>query len=527
MNMNFNSVNRQPYFQLQNGKLDVQAKQFIKQFDTDLDGSLSQEEVSKSSGLMGAVQTKVTSPQLAQALWASIAGPTNTINAKEYAAFLLTVDGANVDGIITQAEADDWVNRASQAVQAKSPGVNTVARVYNNMMTNGNNVGLDKAFGTTKEEQLALGKDTSINPTIPPLNKTTLLNLLTESPDATTGAEWKVQMILLAQLQIANTIGALLTLAADLVPNSPQQNSMMQRLDELQKLESSLKKEEAIASILPQQIIAELSKQGITIKRSQELVEIGEKIGAMFSLVAEEEPESPRYNALMAQVNKLSSDEYTLIKKLNPDYVRVVQEVSNKNKADILSGKINAQNLPQVEDAEVDIEPLPFSLENIQKGKSVSFQLVLVNQAKEQMDKTIRSMLGLAKDLPEESPTYQSLMSRLNAMQQIEKKLALQEVRLQQTLKGREQTFTEPSAEMKQYLELAKTVEPEGAEYNKIMAKVNELAKTEYGVDNTDTTDATTRASGDLPTVSGTTLILPSTPSTTTPANDDIGLPLV
>jgi hypothetical protein len=51
----------------------------------------------------------------------------------------------------------------------------------------------------------------------------------------------------------------------------------------------------------------------------------------------------------MAQVNKLSSDEYTLFKKLNPDYVRVVQEVSNKNKADILSGKINAENLPEVE----------------------------------------------------------------------------------------------------------------------------------------------------------------------------------
>jgi hypothetical protein len=354
MNMNLNAVNRQPTFQLQNGQLDVQAKQFIKQFDTDLDGSLSQAEVAKSSGLMGAVQTKVTSPQLAQALWASIAGPSNTINAKEYAYLLLMVDD-DQNGMITQAEADDYITMRAGTFQ--SMGVKEgVQGIYKALALGGDPFGLDKVFGTTEEEQLAMGgikpqglqsvsapESSLVNP------KTQLMGLLTEEPDAFVGAEWKVQMILLAQLQIANTIGALLTLAADLVPNSPQQNSMMQRLDELQKLESSLKKEEAIASILPQQIIAELSKQGITIKRSQELVEIGEKIGAMFSLVAEEEPESPRYNALMAQVNKLSSDEYTLFKKLNPDYVRVVQEVSNKNKADILSGKINAENLPEVE----------------------------------------------------------------------------------------------------------------------------------------------------------------------------------
>ncbi len=536
MSMNLQSFGTQPYFQMQQGKLDVQAKQFIQQFDTDLDGSLSQAELKKSTGLLGPVQTKVSSPQLAQALWASIAGPSNTINAKEYAAFLLRLDDANVDGIITQAEADDWVNRASQAVQAKSPGVNTVARVYNNMITNGNQVGLDQAFGTTQEEQFALGQDTSLKPTIPPvksftippLNTTALLNMMTESPDATTGAEWKVDLISNSQVQMSNVIGALLTLTADLDENSPEYASLMQRLDSVQKLDSNLQKQKENLSIFPKQVYAELDKQGITLKRSQEQVELSEQIGKLFLSLTQEEPETSGYQLIIAQMNKLAEQEYSLMKRENPDYVRVVQEVSDKNKADILSGKINAQNLPAVEDFKVNYEPLPFSLENIQKGKSTSFQLVLVRQAKEQISNSIKSMFELTKDLDKESPTYQSLMSRLNAVQQIEKSLVFQERRLQFLLKNREQPFTEPSAEMKQYLELAKTVEPEGAEYNKIMAKVQELANTHYNLDGSNPSSLpTTSTSDDLPLFSGTTLKISSITSTTTPANDDIDLPLV
>ena len=504
MNMNLSSFNTPAYFQLQNGQLDVQAKQLIQQFDTDLDGSLSQIEIAKSPGLLGTVKGKVNSPQLAQALWASIAGPSNTINAKEYSTFLLRLD-ADRNGVITQAESDAYISRDAQTFQ--NMGVQEGVRsIYTTLVSGGNQLGLGQVFGTTQEEQFALAYTPqalqSSGRSLPPsslVNPTTqLTDLLTEAPDAPTGAELKVQLIGQAQLQIANTIGALFTLAADFDPRSPSYAKTMAKLNELQAIESSLKKQEGIASILPQQINSELSKQGITIKRSQELVELSEQGGAMLSLVAKEVPESPRYNTLMTQVSQIASQEYKLFKKLNPDYVRVVQEVSNKNKADILSGKINAQNLPKVEYTEVNVEPLPITLENIQKGKDFSFQLVLVRQAKEQMSKTIKSLFELVKDLPEGSPTYQALISRLNGVQQIEKTLTLQEIRLQQDLKGREQPFTEPSPEMVKYLELAKTVQPEDSEYKKIMAKVQELANTHYNLDGSNPSPLPTASTNDL-----------------------------
>jgi hypothetical protein len=354
MNMNLNAVNRQPTFQLQNGQLDVQAKQFIKQFDTDLDGSLSQEEVGKSSGLMGAVQTKVSSPQLAQALWASIAGPTNTINAKEYAAFLLGVD-ADRNGMITQAEADAYVAHGSQAF--KNLGLKEgVKGMYQTIISNGNQVGLDKAFGTTEEEQFALeevepqGLQSVSAPESSLVNpKTQLMGLLTESPDAPTGAEWGIQLINQALMQMSNTVNALFSLTADLDRNSPQYASLKQRLEKILAIVSTLEKQKETLNIFQKQINAELDKQGVTVKSPQLPKEFTEQLNQLFMASAKEEPESPAYQSIMAKLSQRASQEYTLLKKANPDYVRVVQEISNKNKADILSGKINAENLPEVE----------------------------------------------------------------------------------------------------------------------------------------------------------------------------------
>jgi hypothetical protein len=535
MNMNLNAVNRQPTFQLQNGQLDVQAKQFIKQFDNDLDGSLSQEEVVKSSGLMGAVQTKVSSPQLAQALWASIAGPTNTINAKEYAAFLLRVDGMKdgvPNGVITQDEVDDWLNRASQAVQAKSPGVNAVARNYNNTMSNGNQLGLDKVFGTSEEEQLAMGEieqqdqETLID--TPSISKKDLW--LYSTAEVGDNPDKALALIKGAKLQIFQEIDELSQQSAGLEPDSLAYKNIMKQLDQLQIVEKDLFWKEKVASQFSLQVSKEVANQGVGNNTSPELDAFRTKaqpvVDKLFADMTKEKPNSPKYNLLNKQIHDIDDAEYALYIKANPEVAQIVKEISAKN-----TNAIQDETW-ELEDSIPPVAPNTFSRiserQNIQRGNAKSFQLVLLNQAKEQMNNTIKSIVELIKDLDTESPTYQSLMARLNAIEQIKKSLDLQQQRIQFHLEDTGRAFTEPSAEMKQYLELAKTVEPEGAEYNKIMAKVQELANTHYNLDGSNPSSLpTTSTSDDLPLFSGTTLKISSITSTTTPANDDIGLPLV
>ena len=546
MNMNFNAVNKPPTFQLQNGQLDVQAKQFIKQFDTDLDGSLSQEEVSKSSGLMGAVQTKVSSPQLAQALWASIAGPTNTINAKEYAAFLLRVDGVKdgtPNGTITQAEADDWLNRASQAVQAESGGVNAIVRNYNNTMSNGNQLGLDKAFGTTQEEQIALGEieqqDQKTLIDTPSISKKDVwLNSTAEEGD---NPDKALALIKGAKLQIAQEIDELFKQTAGLEPDSPAHKNIMKQLAQLQILERDLFWKEIVASQFSFQVSTEVAKQGVGNNTSPELEAFRTKnqpvVDKLFADMTKEKPNSPKYNLLNKQINDIDDAEYALYIKANPEVAQIVKEISAKNT------KAIQDETWELTDSIPPVAPNTFSRmserQNIQRGNVKSFQLVLIRQAQDQLNQNLDKLRKVFEDLnPDlESPADQSLRSRIDAIEQIKKSLDLQKQRVEFELEDTEQTFTEPSAEMKQYLALAKTVEPESPKYNEYMAKVQELANTHYNLDGsnpsplpTENTSETSNAdtTDDLPTVGGTTLTIPTlSPSTTAPADDDIDLPLL
>ena len=148
----------QPAFQIAEGQLDVQAEQFIKQWDTNRDGVLSLAEFQKSDGLTGNVKTAFSSPQLAQALWAVVAGPSQTLSAAEYARAVVGMD-TNFDGKITQQESDraklGWTNAA---VKDKR----NVVKIYNDNIALGQDIGLDKKFPMTKEEKYALsleGKD--------------------------------------------------------------------------------------------------------------------------------------------------------------------------------------------------------------------------------------------------------------------------------------------------------------------------------------------------------------------------------
>ena len=68
----------------------------------------------------------------------------------------------------------------------------------------------------------------------------------------------------------------------------------------------------------------------------------------------------------------------------------------------------------------------------------LEWQRQLISQAQMQMSNTIGALFTLTADLEPESPTYQSLMSRLNAIQQIEKSLTLQSQRIEQQYKALE-----------------------------------------------------------------------------------------
>ncbi len=139
-------------FKIQEGKLDVQATSFIQKWDANQDGVLDLNEFRQSDGLTGDVKTSISSSELAQALWAAIAGPDGTLSAGEYARSLLGMD-ENLDGVITQKESDKiktkWAKEA-----AEDPGKANV-RIYNDNVALGTDVGLDTKFALGFEEKYA------------------------------------------------------------------------------------------------------------------------------------------------------------------------------------------------------------------------------------------------------------------------------------------------------------------------------------------------------------------------------------
>jgi hypothetical protein len=64
------------------------------------------------------------------------------------------------------------------------------------------------------------------------------------------------------------------------------------------------------------------------------------------------------------------------------------------------------------------------------RSADLEWQSQLIAQAKMQMANTIGAMFTLSADLEPESPTYQALMARMSAVQQIEKSLQLQQQRI-------------------------------------------------------------------------------------------------
>jgi hypothetical protein len=139
-------------FKIQEGQLDVQATSFIQKWDANEDGVLDLNEFRQSNGLTGDVKTSISSTELAQALWAAIAGPDGTLSAGEYARCLLGMD-ENLDGVITQKESDKiktkWAKEA-----AEDPGIANV-RIYNDNVALGTDVGLDTKFALGFEEKYA------------------------------------------------------------------------------------------------------------------------------------------------------------------------------------------------------------------------------------------------------------------------------------------------------------------------------------------------------------------------------------
>lgn len=532
MSMNLQSFGTQPYFLMQQGKLDVQAKQFIQQFDTDLDGSLSQAELKKSTGLLGPVQTKVSSPDLAQALWASVAGPTNTINAKEYASFLLIVD-ADQNGMITQAEASRFVREADQVLR-KAGLQNGVKDIYTSMALNSKQAGSDQVFGTTQEEQFALD-ETSEKPTVgeevtplsdedfeallnyvPSLTKLDLLTYSTakegESPDQ------KLQSIKLAKEDILNETDVLKTLIDDLEPETSSSNNAWNKLNFLYIPQTDLLFREFVARQFSHQVNQEVANQGVGNKTNPELEVFRAKVQPIIEKIVEEmateSPRSPKYNALLNKIQEIDQAEYALYIKANPEVAQIVKEISAKNK------KAIEDKTWKLQDEFYSIVPKTFSRiserQDIQRGKARSFQLLLMEQSQAKLNQKLDEVRKELKDFSfnSESPTTQSMTLRLTILEKSKELLARKKKLIESELKQTKQPFTEPSAEMKQYLELAKTLEPESPEYNKAMAKVNELAQKHYNLDGSNPSP--------LPATN-----TPSTTSTTSPASDDIDLPLV
>lgn len=152
-----------PTFKIEKDRLDIQATDFITQWDANQDGVLDFNEFVESDGMTGNVKTSVGNFDRAQAFWAVVSGADGTLSAAEYSRALLGLD-ENSDGVITQAESNkiktQWAQEANE-----DPGKANV-RIYNRNVALGTQAGLDTKFALGYEEKYAksLETDASIKP---------------------------------------------------------------------------------------------------------------------------------------------------------------------------------------------------------------------------------------------------------------------------------------------------------------------------------------------------------------------------
>ena len=177
MSMNIGGSSASPrFFQIQAGKLDQQAKDFILKNDTNKDGELSQAEVQAAGGLTPGVRSRVSSASTAASLWAGVTGPSGGIGAKEYAQFLVALD-FDRDGKVTQDESDATMASWSKFIEA-NPKV-AHSSIYAALVKLGNDIGLDKVLDNSDEEAvadaLANGRDPStLGSKTPPVSNDTV-----------------------------------------------------------------------------------------------------------------------------------------------------------------------------------------------------------------------------------------------------------------------------------------------------------------------------------------------------------------
>jgi hypothetical protein len=168
-----------PSFKIQKNSLDIQATDFITQWDANQDGVLDFNEFKQSDGFTGNVKTNIGSAELAQALWAVVAGADGTLSAAEYGRALLGMD-QNSDGVISQAESDkiktQWATEASEA-----PG-NANVRIYNRNVALGTKAGLDTKFALGFEEKYAKSLEEDESSDLNSTNPSTT-NSITDSDD--------------------------------------------------------------------------------------------------------------------------------------------------------------------------------------------------------------------------------------------------------------------------------------------------------------------------------------------------------
>ena len=173
MNTSAGAKTTQPtYFQIQAGKLDEQVKAFIAANDRDGDNALSLDEALKAGGLTGSVKFKVNHSSMTQSLWAAITGPSNTLNAKEYAQYLITLD-ANQDTQITQDEMNGVFSRWTKII-TNTPKT-ALKSIYQELVRTGQQFGIESIFDNAEEEALAFGT-TLTKSTLPAVLKKPVLS---------------------------------------------------------------------------------------------------------------------------------------------------------------------------------------------------------------------------------------------------------------------------------------------------------------------------------------------------------------